>query len=452
MKKYIFVFIASWVAVFYSQNYNKIDDLKKELTKANTDSARVYLMNAIAFNYFETNSDSALYYTQQALHLAKKEYYLKGEARSLMNLGLVFRNLGNLPKSLELQFNALKIFENIGNKKDMASAYTNIAFAYSEHGDYSQAIMYQLKSYEIDKELKLDQFLIIDYHNLGDGYEKIDKLDSALHFENKAYEIALQEKYEDYLSSILINLGNIHLKLGNYDLALPFYRKSSYYGYKFNNYIDICYSYFGMVNLFEKTGQRDSSILYADKAFSEARKGNLSLEMFTASTYLSNFYENVNTDSTLKYLRLSVVLKDSLFNQEKIKQLQNLTFAEKIRQQEISEVKAQEELKQRKTLQMFAIAVFVVIFISLIFVFSRLIINIRVIEWLVILSLLLTFNFISMLLHLVIKSNTYMPVFSFISVAIISLLLRPINHWVSAWMKEKLIRKNRLSEIEKLNS
>lgn len=450
MIKYIFLFIVSFGEVVYPQNYNEIENLKKELANAVSDTARVKLMNAIAFNYFETNSDSALFFTEKALQLAKEEKFLKGEARSLMNLGLVFRNLGNLPKSLEMQFKALQICESIGDKQEMAAAYTNIAFAYSEHGDYRQAQEYQLKSLRIDEELKLDQFLVIDYHNMGDGYEKLNMLDSALHFENKAYELALKYNFEDYLSAILVNLGNIHLKLGNNDIALSFFRKSSSYGKKLNNYLDICYAYFGMIEVFKNLDVNDSSIYYANNAFNEAKKENLSLEMFTASTYLSNLYEPKNTDSTLKYLKRSVVLKDSLFDQEKIKQLQILTFAEKVRQQEIAEVRAQEELKQRKNLQMYAIAMFIVIFISLLFLFSRFKINVRFTEWLVILAVLLTFNFLSMLLHSLIKSYSYMPIFLFIIVAIMSLILRPINIWVTNWMKGKLINNNGTSLPNKI--
>lgn len=448
MNKFILLFILLCTSIVLSQNYYQIDSLKKELSKAQTDTSRIFLMNAIAFNYFETNSDSALHFTEQALELSKKENYRKGEARSLMNLGHVFRIYGNFPKSLEMQFKALQICESIGDKHQMASSYTNIAFTYSEHGDYRQAIDYQFKSLKLDEQLNDNAYLTVDYLNLGDGYEKMNKLDSALHFENKAYELALHLNLEEYLSVIQQNLGNIHLKLSNYDIALPYYRRAASYGKKMNNYLDIYYSYLGMVELFEKTGMKDSSIFYADKAFKEASAGNLSLEKLTASTHLANLYENKNTDSTLKYLKLSVILKDSLFNQEKIKQLQNLTFAEKIRQKEIAEAKAEEELNQRNTLQMYAIAIFIVCFIILVFLFSRFKINLQVVEWLGIFALLLTFNFISMLLHAAIKKYTYMPVLMFIAVAVISLILKPIHNKVSEWMNKKLLKKNKSGQVK----
>lgn len=451
MKKYMLLIFICCSSVIYTQNYNEIDGLKKKLLKAQADTTRIYLMNAIAFDYFETNPDSALYFTERALELSKKVNYSRGEARSLMNLGHVFRTFGNFPKSLEMQYKALQLCESIGDKHQMASAYTNIAFTYSEHGDYRQAIDYQFKSLKIDEELKNNEYLAVDYLNLGDGYEKLNKLDSALHFENKAYEMALEYKLEEYLSVIQQNLGNIHLKLGNNDIALPFYRRAVYYGKKMNNYLDICYSYFGMVDLFEKTGRKDSSIFYADKAFKEASAGNLSLEKLTASTHLANLYENKNKDSTLKYLKLSVVLKDSLFNQEKIKQLQNLTFAEKIRQKEIAEAKAEEELNQRNTLQMYAIAIFIVLFIILVFIFSRLKINIQIVEWLGIFAILLTFNFISMLLHTVIKKYTYMPVLMFTAVAVISLILKPLHNKVTELMNKKLLKKNKTGKVKTIS-
>ena len=58
-----------------------------------------------------------------------------------------------------------------------------------------------------------------------------------------------------------------------------------------------------------------------------------------------------NDDSTLKYLRVSVSLKDSLFNREKTIAIQNLAFKEEQKQKEI----AASKLKYENRLKMYAL-------------------------------------------------------------------------------------------------
>ena len=63
---------------------------------------------------------------------------------------------------------------------------------------------------------------------------------------------------------------------------------------------------------------------------------------------LADLYQSQNNDdSTLKYLRVAISLKDSLFNREKTIDIQNLAFKEEQKQKEIeaSELKYQNRLK-----------------------------------------------------------------------------------------------------------
>ena len=55
-----------------------------------------------------------------------------------------------------------------------------------------------------------------------------------------------------------------------------------------------------------------------------------------AMTILAQDYKLKNqNDSAIKYLELSIALKNSLFNKEKTRAIQSLTFNEQLQQQEI---------------------------------------------------------------------------------------------------------------------
>ena len=82
----------------------------------------------------------------------------------------------------------------------------------------------------------------------------------------------------------------------------------------------------------------DSSIWYAKAILSKPEFSNVHRAVLEALTVLAEDYRLMkNNDSTLKYLELRVAMNDSLFNKEKARAIQNLTFNEEMQQQEIGD-------------------------------------------------------------------------------------------------------------------
>ena len=126
----------------------------------------------------------------------------------------------------------------------------------------------------------------------------------------------------------------------------------------------------------------------------------MTLHQLHAVNFLGSFYENKKiTDSAFKYLKLTLALKDSLFSQEKSKNVQALTFRENIRQQEIAEQKKQAQEEFTRNLQRAGIAAFIPIFFLILLLLSRTKVTGRVIEFLAIVWLLLLFEFITDFLY-----------------------------------------------------
>jgi signal transduction histidine kinase len=72
-----------------------------------------------------------------------------------------------------------------------------------------------------------------------------------------------------------------------------------------------------------------------------------------------------NKDSALKYVELSHAIKDSIFTAEKNKEIQNITFNERLKEQEIKA----DQLKYKNRVQLYALAagIFILLFIAGIF-------------------------------------------------------------------------------------
>ncbi|MEJ0054666.1 MAG: tetratricopeptide repeat protein [Bacteroidota bacterium] len=72
-----------------------------------------------------------------------KSLGLKGEtASSLNNIGNIQVFFNNYSKALELYVEALKLAEELNDKKAMANAYNNIGMVYDYNGDLDKALDY----------------------------------------------------------------------------------------------------------------------------------------------------------------------------------------------------------------------------------------------------------------------------------------------------------------------
>ncbi len=81
-----------------------------------------------------------------------------------------------------------------------------------------------------------------------------------------------------------------------------------------------------------------------------------------ALNLLASIYKSKNNiDSVAKYLQLTIAAKDSLFSQQKVLQIQNMTFNEQLRQQEIAEQQRQLQNKIKLYSLLAALVVFMLI-------------------------------------------------------------------------------------------
>ncbi len=129
-----------------------------------------------------------------------------------------------------------------------------------------------------------------------------------------------------------------------------------------------------------------------------------------------------------------------LFNAEKIKQVQNLSFNEASRQQEIAEEKRIESENRIINLQLIGIAIFIPSFFLLLLVLSKSKTNRKVIEYMGVLSLLLVFEFLTLFIHpFVMHISNHLPIIELVILVSLAAVLVPMHHQLTHWLREKLV-------------
>ena len=445
-KPILALFVVYWSLPVYSQISSdsintRIEDIRShftstdQMTKDLQDLARQYpadsllllVKKSLTFYNTYSNPDSALVYGMQALNLAKKLNSKKDIAESYQVIGEVLRIMGNYPKAVEFTLKALPPAEELKDTALLTLSYNQLGVAYNGDGDFQNAIhaIYKALSYINNPKKNYDDSALTELSDvyLAEVYSAKNNLDSALYFGIKAEIMdGLIERNWGWVS---LQLGRIYSKMKNEHQALLYYNKV----YNTRWLKDSIDSYNGLAGLFLSIDKLDSAIHYANKALSKDISHTYLPEMLESSDLLSNAYEKAgNKDSALKYLKLNVSLKDSIFNLAKVREVQSLSLEEQLRQQDIAERERKAEETRVRNLQLLAIGIFIPIFFIGVLILSRTRVKPRVVEFLGILSLLLFFEFITDLIYPYVSQVTNEnPIWEMLFLVILASLLEPLN-------------------------
>jgi tetratricopeptide (TPR) repeat protein len=446
MKKLVPSFLLLLLPFFLHAQTNEVDSLKQLLQTGTSDTQRVMRLNQLSKVFFLSHSDTALILAQQALALSKKAGFKKGEAMSLNRIANVFTFTGNYPKSLEFHLEALKKAEDINDGILIGIILGNIGSDYAYQGNDHAAIDYSIKSLRMVKRLKDTVQVIAMLGNIGDSYLSLGILDSAKLYTNQAYDLSIKIKNPFSMVVILANLGDIYYKLGqdavaiaNYNLALP-------YALEDDDKDGSSGIYLGKAKVFLRENSPDSALHYAKLSLTLAKEGRIISRVMDASNFLTDFYTSKNnTDSTLFYLKATVAAKDSLFNAEKARQIESLTFDESMRQLKINEEKEAVAEERHRNIQYAVIGVGVLSFLILFLVYSRTIIaNEKAIRFMGILALLLVFELLNLFLHPYIGSLTHeTPILQLLIAVALASILIPLHHKLQHLLTHQMVIKNK---------
>ncbi|MEO8862132.1 MAG: ATP-binding protein [Ginsengibacter sp.] len=357
-----------------------------------TDTERVKILSSLAASYaFITdyyNLDSALYYAQTALQLQQKIvasadaklWSQGGYSTQLINLqevvATLMHSLGNYPKALELRLENLKLAEKDKDKFTTIWAIASITNDYAAMEDYPHVLSYGRILDSILHTLNTADTRFAEgrwgsARIISTAYYKLGNLDSALPYAIKMTKINGLNWPEARLANAYNLLADIYSAMGEREKAFAYYRSALSKGFDFLG----ANSNEGIARLFKKEGRLDSALFYARRAlvFYQTQKQTIQSWGENTNTYVAEispfiaelYKDKGQLDSAYKYLNLSVTLKDSLYNIDKIRQFQTLSYNEAGRRQQLEQqsIEAKKQYDNKvKTYGLITIIVGVLIF------------------------------------------------------------------------------------------
>ncbi|MBD2722988.1 ATP-binding protein [Hymenobacter armeniacus] len=322
-----------------------VDSLRHLLARPLPDTSRVVLLCQLSDQLWTQRTDSAAVYAYKALALARRVHYRHGEGEALNRLGAALRE-SNLARALEVFQKSLRIAEVTHDRALAAQNLRSIGIIYVYLRDQRQGLAYYFRALKIGEELRDERRVVIELSNIGLAYDLFNQLDSSRIFQERAY--ALARRLRTPTNYILYGLGNVARKQGRTAQAKAFYRASITESKKVQHLRSLNFAYVGLATLYQQQGRLDSSVYYARLGCQAAQTNGFLRGVLNASTLLTQDYKTRrNADSALKYQSLMLVMKDTLFGQEKVMRLQNLNYREQQRAQEAAAGQARLKARYR---------------------------------------------------------------------------------------------------------
>jgi len=317
------------------------DSLKKLLsTEIKEDTTRADRLLYLSNCYIYDNPDSGIYYADSALRLSRKLGYTICEAWANYNLGGAYWVLGDYAICMQYYLQAMDLFKQMKRPVGVSSVKYSIGGIYEEMSDYKQALQYYFEARKMDEEnpddlklltpdVSMEARLKVYDLSIAEAYSVGNMLDSALFFARRGF-IKDRESGHDWTQPALV-LGSIYFKRNQLDSALYCYRLTFKYTFQ-DDRIDINN---GIATIFRKRNQPDSCRYYATMAFDTAELIHYRKGAMHAFELLGWVYEKTNPVEAMRYYKISMAIKDSLYDREKLSRVNFLVFAEKQKEQEL---------------------------------------------------------------------------------------------------------------------
>jgi signal transduction histidine kinase len=269
--------------------------------------------------------DDGLATAKRCIALSHKMGYWELEATAHLRSGDLYRDKTKYTEALDEYLSALKIYEAHRAVKGQGEAHRDMADIYSLVGNYPKALESIEKSnamYTAGDDL---QEVIVNYTSTGAVYGQMKDYDRSLAAYRKAASLADSIKNPFWRGLAFLNMGECFNGMEQVDSAEHCYRVALGEIQKSGDAMAAAYCNRGMGQVALKKGRTTEAIRYLSQAYDVMLQAKVTRELFEISKLLSQAYEqNKDYASALKYMHIHLEYRDTIFNEDNLKRIQDL--------------------------------------------------------------------------------------------------------------------------------
>ncbi len=380
------VVVLSLLAAFnlVALNQQVVDSLNTVLAHADHDTTRIKAWNALAREYWGTNTEKATALVRRSMQVSERIGYTAGYAEACrvnagiltdlkkysealewnhralekfrvvgdsakiynvyFNFGIIYLNIGDHEKSLKYNFDCLAYYERTGNEADAAGLYHNISITYVAVGNVKEAFAFLKKAQRINQRTGNRDWEARNWLNLASLNDDRDRAE-ALRSYGRARDLFLVSGDTIAYGMALVGIAIVRAKLGDLGMAIDTLHKALPVFRAQHDMNGIAWTYNQLGNCYtlqkrfaEAAVCLDSCLRLCKQLHSTDAMRNVYQRLFELDT------ASGNRAAAFFHYRDYITARDSIDNGDKVRAVANQVMRFQFSQQE-AKTKAEQEKK-----------------------------------------------------------------------------------------------------------
>lgn len=256
----------------------------------------------LIIHYRYDKPDSAIYYADLGMKLAKKNNDEEGVARMLNQMGMIDDNLGKAESSRQRYLEALEIYKRLNNSKGIIKENIRLGVVENRKGNYAKASSYFLTALNTSEKSKDKAGIMESYVTLGEVYANQKNYHRAIDYYTKAELISEGLPFSSVKLNLYNDFGASYRGLMEFSKAIAYYEK----GISQSNYSEMMGLNISMTNglaqVYAQSGSLDKAIALQKTALLKSREIANFIREFLSLTALAESYRTIDVKISSNYL------------------------------------------------------------------------------------------------------------------------------------------------------
>ncbi len=344
------VLFIGFITNLFSQTQE--DSLLIVFKQAKHDTDRAKVLYNISKLYNDSDPNKGNEYLKQAYEISLKTANYRIQSDISNQIGYNYYFLSDFNHSVEFFLKTLTICELQGNKSGIAGCHNNIGSIYLELEDTVNALHHHLLALSIRKEInKNDEesknAIAMSYGNVGKTYFLASNYTKAMEYYNLCLAISKEVGNKKREALMLNNIGSILAEQKKYNEALPYFLNALNLYKEIDSPENVALCLNNIAEIYFRKKDYTNSIENYKAALVISENNSTLSDMKTSYDGLRNCYVALGDYKLAHdYLSKSVLIKDSIFNEENSSQINELLakFDSDKKEQEIKILQKDKEM------------------------------------------------------------------------------------------------------------
>lgn len=315
--------------------------------------------------------EGALQHFKEGLRLYRAMGDTTGIISQLNDIGSLYRGRSEYSSALEYYFESLGLCRATGFDRGAAAVLGNIGLTYFELEEHDKALEFYRQGLEMNKKTGRKASLAVSYNNIGLLHGDEGRYELSLEYHLKALELRRELGYTIELANSLNNLGRVSMQMGKYEQAVGYLREA----FEVNDGNDpdlTSIIHENMAKTYRAAGRYDSALVHARQTLEKSRAFGTLLGVKVGYELLSDIHKKLeNYEQAVVYQEQLMAVKDSILNEEKARQINELQAKYEAEKKEKEIALLEEEKKQQALLRNALLAGLILVGIIGVLVFNR---------------------------------------------------------------------------------